>query len=85
MNETEISKEIESIKERNRKVELDKAWELSWTRRLLILIGTYILAGVWLEIIKANNPWQNAFVPTFGYLLSTFTIPIVKKWWVKNR
>jgi len=30
----DIEKEIEIIKERNRRVELDKAWEISWTRRI---------------------------------------------------
>ena len=29
-----LEKEIEKIKERNKKVELDKAWETSWIRRI---------------------------------------------------
>jgi len=84
MNEAEISQEISTIKERNKKVEADKAWELSWTRRLFITAGIYVLAGLWLGIIAANNPWQNAFVPALGYILSTLTLPIIKNWWLKN-
>ena len=29
----DLEKEIEQIKLRNKKVELDKAWETSWTRK----------------------------------------------------
>lgn len=32
MENQELEKEIEQIKERNKRVELDKAWETSWTR-----------------------------------------------------
>ena len=30
-----IEEEINNIKERNKRVELDKAWETSWTRKIL--------------------------------------------------
>ena len=33
-----IENEIKKIKERNKRVELDKAWETSYTRRIFILI-----------------------------------------------
>ena len=42
-NIEEIKKEIQEIKERNRKVEKDKAWETSWTRKILVAILTYIV------------------------------------------
>ena len=38
-----LEKEIENIKERNKKVELDKSWETSWTRKICIMILTYNL------------------------------------------
>ncbi|MFH1866900.1 MAG: hypothetical protein ABIJ81_02355 [Patescibacteria group bacterium] len=84
MDENQLKNDVEAIKERNKRVEADKAWELSWTRRFFITAGTYVLAGLWLSIIEANNPWQNAFVPTLGYLISTLTLPIVKRWWLKR-
>ena len=34
MDNKELEKEILKIKERNKRVELDKAWETSWTRRI---------------------------------------------------
>lgn len=30
----DLEKEIENIKERNKKVELDKKWKTSWTRKI---------------------------------------------------
>ena len=56
----EIEKEIETIKERNSRVELDKAWEVSWTRRLFIAISTYVIAGAWLIVIKDSFPLLKA-------------------------
>jgi hypothetical protein len=38
----ELEKEISIIKERNAKVELAKAWEISIYRKISILILTYI-------------------------------------------
>jgi len=83
-NIQKLKKDIEIIKERNSRVEADKAWEISWTRRLFIAISTYIIAGIWLVLIEDSLPWFKAFVPFGGYLLSTFSLSFVKKWWVEN-
>ena len=37
-----LEKEIELIKEINKRVGNDKAWERSWTRRICIMILTYL-------------------------------------------
>ena len=73
---------IQEIKERNRRVELDKAWETSLTRRSIIALVTYGVATVWLLIIGNEKPFLNALVPFGGYLFSTWSLPIVKKWWI---
>ncbi|MEK7615775.1 MAG: hypothetical protein AAB420_01035 [Patescibacteria group bacterium] len=39
-----IEERIKTIEARNTRVETDKAWETSWTRRLSIAIATYIIA-----------------------------------------
>ena len=83
MDQQEIHKEIELMKERNRRVEIDKAWETSWTRRLFIAAITYIFAGLWLITIHDSNPWLKALVPMAGFLISTFTLPTIKLWWAK--
>jgi hypothetical protein len=51
-----LEKEIEKLKERNRRVELDKAWETSFTRRGLLIIFTYLAIGLYLRAINIENP-----------------------------
>ena len=80
----EIEKEVENIKERNKKVELDKAWETSWARLSILTLTTYILASLLLLVIKNNNPFVNSLIPTLGYFLSIQSLPFIKKWWMKN-
>ena len=79
-----LEEEIELIKNRNLKVESDKAWEISWTRKLFITISSYIVAGIWLVVIHDTFPWLKAFVPAAGYLLSTLSLPFIKNLWVKK-
>lgn len=81
----DIEKEVELIKERNKRVEAEKGWEVSWTRKLFVAISTYIIAGVWLVAIKDISPWLKALVPSVGYLLSTLSLPFVKNWWIARR
>ena len=79
-----LEEEIELINGRNLRVEGDKALELSWARRLFITISAYIIAGVWLVIIHDTFPWLKALVPAVGYLLSTLSLPFIKKWWIEE-
>jgi len=80
-----LGKEIALLKERNLKVEGDKAWEVSWTRKLSIATATYFIAGIWLVIIKDSFPWLKSFVPAGGYLLSTLSLPFIKRWWLNKK
>lgn len=77
-------KEIEAIKERNRRVEADKAWETSNARKAVIAGFTYVLAVVILISIQAPEPFFNALIPTAGFLLSTMTFGFLKAWWIRN-
>ena len=79
----ELEKEITAIKNRNKKVETDKAWETSWTRKLLLMIFTYLAISFYLRAINIDKPWSNAIVPSIGFLLSTLTLPFFKKIWEK--
>ncbi|MBI5127026.1 hypothetical protein HZA76_01045 [Candidatus Roizmanbacteria bacterium] len=79
----ELEKEILKIKERNEKVETDKSWETSWTRKILLFIFTYLAIGLYIDAIGVEKPWLNAIVPSFGFLLSTLTLPFFKNLWRK--
>ena len=78
-----IEEEILQIKQRNQKVEQDKAWERSWTRRIFISAVTYLTASVWLVMINDTMPLLKALVPVAGYVLSTLSLPPLKRWWQK--
>ena len=77
-----MKKEISAILERNRRVEADKAWETSKTRRAIIAAITYAVAAYLLIAINAPNPFLNALVPAAGFILSTLTLPFVKEQWL---
>lgn len=79
-----LEKEIEEIKQRNLKVEADKAWETSYFRVLLISGITYIIAVKVLYFIGSSNFYLNALVPPIGYFISVQSLPFIKKWWIKN-
>ena len=83
--ENNLEQRVQTIEERNRKVEDDKAWETSWTRRMLLMLFTYLAIGVYLWAIQIPKPWINAIVPAVAFMMSTLTMPFFKKWWMKFR
>ena len=86
MDEIEdVRREIEEIKKRNQRVELDKAWETSFFRKILIAILTYVVIVIFFITAGLLKPFINAIVPTIGFLLSTLSIPFFKKVWIKNK
>ena len=81
----ELEAEINKIRERNRKVEADKAWETSWTRRLLIFVLTYIVAVIFFYFAGLPKPLVNSLVPAIAFVLSTMTLQFFKKLWMKSK
>lgn len=80
-----IKERLVVIEERNRRVEDDKAWEVSVTRRVLVALLTFVLIGFYFTWLKVNRPWLHAIVPTTGFLLSTLVINKVKEIWLRKR
>ncbi len=78
-----LEKEIAAIEERNRRVEADKAWETSYTRRILLTLFTYLAMGAYMQAIRVPEPWLNAIVPAVALMLSTLTLPHFKSAWLK--
>ena len=50
-----VEQEIELIKQRNLKVEADKAWEISLFRKISIAIATYIVASIAMYFIGVGK------------------------------
>jgi hypothetical protein len=80
----EIEERVEKIEARNKRVEIDKVWETSFTRRFLIAIFTYLAIALYLLFIVGIDPWINAIVPTVGFLLSTLMLPFFRKFWERS-
>lgn len=80
----QLKKEINLIKERNKKVETDKAWETSKTRIFSILVMTYIITAIVFYFIGVKNFLLSALIPSLGFYLSTQSLPFIKNWWVNN-
>lgn len=76
--------ELQQVKERNARVETDKAWETSWARRFFIAFITYWVAVFYMNSAGLGHAFLGAFVPTGGYLLSTLSLPYLKQFWIEN-
>ena len=82
----ELEERIEKIEKRNMKVEMDKAWETSWTRRICICVLTYLIVLLYSYVIsKNNNIILSSLVPVIGFTLSTLSLGYIRKIWQRNK
>ena len=85
MDNEKIVNEIKNIKARNARVELDKKWETSWTRRLCICAMTYVVVVFYCFTIEAvSNIFLSSLVPVIGFTLSTLSLGFIRKVWEKR-
>ena len=85
MNEVKkLQREIDLIKKRNNRVEKEKAWETSWTRRIYIIITTYIVIAVIFTVLQLEKTLVNAIIPAVAFFVSTTSLNIIKEWWLKK-
>ncbi len=76
---------MKAVRDRNERVELDKTWETSWIRMIVITILTYVFASTFLYLIEVPHYFLSSIVPAFGFILSVQSIPMIKKWWISKR
>jgi hypothetical protein len=81
----ELAKEIDLLKERNQRVEREKAWETSSTRALSIVVLTYTVMTIVMYVIGITRFYVDSIIPTLGFFLSTQSLPIVKRWWMARQ
>ena len=80
-----LEERVNKIEERNKKVELNKSWETSWTRRICIMTLTYIVVVFYSYLTtKINNIFLSSLVPVIGFTLSTASLNIIRKLWKKK-
>ena len=77
----ELENEINNIKNRNKRVELDKKWETSWTRRICICILTYIVVIIYSYIVRNYN---NIFLSSLVPVIRIYIINSIFKSYKKN-
>ena len=81
----DLKKRIEDIEKRNKKVELDKSWETSLTRKICIIILTYVIVIVYSYLIrKYDYIFLTSLVPVIGFTLSTLSLKAIRNIWEKN-
>lgn len=86
MDNKELEEEIIKIKERNKKVELDKKWETSLTRKGCICVLTYIVVVIYSIMTKSvTNIYLSSLVPVIGFTLSTLSLKLIRNVWEKNK
>ena len=81
----DIRKELAEVRARNLRVEREKAWETSWARRLVIAGATWVGAWLWLLGLGAEHAALQALVPSGAYTLSTLSLPVLKRVWMRLR
>jgi len=81
----ELEAEIDRIKSRNQRVEADKAWETSFTRRMFISMSTYVLMVIFMAVLQVDKPFVSAVIPAVAYLISTVSLGMLKSWWLRKQ
>ncbi len=81
---SQLEKEIAELKQRNKRVELDKQWETSRERKAIIAILTYFVIVIFMWSVGISNPFTNAIVPTIGFVLSTLSLSFFKDQWKRS-
>lgn len=79
----DLENEIQKIKERNKRVETEKIWETSWTRKIIISVLTYLVISLFFLFASINKPFVNSIVPAVAFILSTLSVSFIKKLWLK--
>ena len=79
-----LETEVRALKARNARVEAEKAWETSYTRTFFVASITYLVASFVLYVIGIEDFFLGALVPTAGYILSTQSLPAIRRWWIKT-
>ena len=78
-----LENRIKKLEERNARVEKDKGWETSFTRRATLTLLTYVAIAAYLYAIEIEDAWLHAIVPAAAFMLSTLTLPFIKKLWLR--
>ena len=74
---------IQAILDRNKRVEAEKAWERSHTRRGFIALLIFVTVLLLLWLINEPQFLLLSLIPVAGYIFSTLSLPWLKKRWMR--
>lgn len=79
-----LEETVERIRLSGKYSNLQKNWENSRIRVITVAVSMYVLTLTFMLILQVQNPIVSALLPTVGYMLSTNSIPLVRRIWVRN-
>ncbi|MEA3414267.1 MAG: hypothetical protein U9Q99_01950 [Nanoarchaeota archaeon] len=79
-----IERRLDKIEKRNKRIELDKSWEISYIRKILISVFTYFIIVLFFVFAELPRPFVNSIVPSVAFIISTLSLPLFKRAWIKR-
>jgi hypothetical protein len=73
-----VENELAAIRNRNHRVESNKAWETSRVRLFSITAITYVTMVLVFLVLGSNRPLIDALIPTTGFFLSTLSLSFLR-------
>lgn len=73
-----VENELATIRNRNHRVESNKAWETSRVRLFSITGITYVTMVLVFLVLGSSRPLVDALVPTTGFFLSTLSLSFLR-------
>eukprot|EP01038_Epipyxis_sp_PR26KG_P004873 gene4873-6829_t len=79
----EIESSVKTIKLRNNEKDKEKDFERSYSRVFVIMCLTYCSIYGFMIWLKVQRPELSALIPTIGFNLSTWSLSVVKFFWIQ--
>lgn len=76
--------DLKALKADLQRSRVDRAWEQSWIRRILLGVLTYLFTTAFLLIGEFPNPFTSALLPVLGLFLSSLSLSEFKLLWVRH-
>jgi hypothetical protein len=73
-----VENELAAIRNRNYRVESNKAWEKSRVRLFSITGITYVTMVLVFLVLDSSRPFVDALVPTTGFFLSNLSLSFLR-------
>lgn len=76
---TQLENKVQELESRNKRVEANKSWETSPIRILIVAALTYSVMLLVFWQIGGGRPFEQAIIPTIGFVLSTLSLTWINK------